>query len=199
MEITSRLNIDVPRIKSDKRMDNMVSDHPKRAREAALGYHTSEGAGGVVGVIAGDCLNGTHTEPERYLGCFEIFPEYVQPPPFSAASSTDSMTELHNSKKLPPKEWKVEEEVGTNNSGWNEVMSSKLNAPAPIKKKEILRKAVLKFKERLIYRTKNLLSISFEEAPQEELMTKVNEQYVNLQVNTNVVKYRLKFNLLKTD
>lgn len=189
LEITSRLNIDVPGIVSEKRPDIMISDHPKRAREAALGFHTSEGAGGVIGVIAGDCLNGTQYEPERYLGCFEILPHNVQPPLFSAASSNEYIAEISKPNERSSKEWKMEgEEVETNNNtGWNEVMSSKLNAPAPVKKKEVLRKAVLTFKERVLYRTKTLLNIPFEEAPQEELMTKVNDQYVNLQVK-NLIK-----------
>jgi hypothetical protein len=147
----------------------MVSDRPKRAREAALGFDTSIGAGGVVGVIAGDFLTGTHYEPERYLGCFEIFPNDLQ------------------SQEKYSKEWKIEEKLETNNNGWNEVMSSKLNTPAPVKKMEVPRKAVLKFSERVMYRTTNLLNITFEEAPQEELMTKVSDQYVNLQVNKGLL------------
>jgi hypothetical protein len=190
LEITSQLNIDVPGIVSDKKPDNMISDHPKRAREAALGFHTSEGAGGVIGVIAGDCLNGIQYEPERYYGCFEILPQNVHLPSSSAASSNEYIAEISKPNERSCKEWKMEGDVvetNNNNTGWNEVMSSKLNAPAPVKKKEVLRKAVLRFKERVMYRTKNLLNISFEEAPQEELMAKVNDQYVNLQVK-NFIK-----------
>lgn len=179
MDITARLNIDVPGIKSDKKPGVMVSEHPKRAREAALGFHTTEGAGGVIGVIAGDCLNGTHNEPERYLGCFEIFDEGIKPS-LSGASSADFVFDLKSQCKQ--KEWKIEKEEDDNNRGWNEVMSSKLNSPAPVKKKEVLRKATLTFKERVMYRTNHLLNIPFEEAPREELMAKINDQYINLQV-----------------
>ena len=154
----------------------MLSEHPKRAREAALGFHQSEGAGGVVGILATDCLNGTHREPDRYLGSFEIFSEQTQ-----ACFSLYSKSDLKS--KTSMRNWKNEEQNADNNSGWNEFMSEKLKSPAPLKKKEILRAGCLKFKERVLYKTNLLLSIPFKEVPREELMTKISDQYIQLQVN----------------
>ena len=73
IEITSRLNVNIPTVERNSTPFNaskIVPAHARRAREAALGYNPNEGAGGVVGVIAGDCLAGTQNEPDRY-DCFK--------------------------------------------------------------------------------------------------------------------------------
>ena len=46
-----------------------ISKKPK-SRNAKIGFHPQDGIGGVLGVIAGDCLNGVHDEPERYFTTF---------------------------------------------------------------------------------------------------------------------------------
>ena len=178
LDITSRLNINVPGLEQDSKPESMISEHPKRARDA-LGYHPSEGAGGVVGVIAGDCLNGIDRNPDRYFGTFEIFEDEM-------ASLTESNSSNHSETNVKSKSDARGCKSTPNDKsdrGWNEIMSSKLDTPAPIKNKEILRHACLNIKERVLYRTSHLISISFEELPREDLMGKVNDQYINLQVS----------------
>ncbi len=62
LDITNHLNVKIPTAQKD-----VLKNHAnaKRERQNALGYHPQDGAGGVVGVIAGDCLNGVQQEPHR--------------------------------------------------------------------------------------------------------------------------------------
>ena len=62
-------------------------------------------------------------------------------------------------------------------------MGGKVDLPIPLIKEAFKPKnAILAFKERVMHRTKKLLSIEFKEVDRDELMKKVQEQYLNLQV-----------------
>lgn len=41
-------------------------------RTKVLGFNPTRGIGGVIGVIAGDCMNGVVDEPDRYTAFFKI-------------------------------------------------------------------------------------------------------------------------------
>lgn len=60
---------------------------------------------------------------------------------------------------------------------------SKSELPVPVSSTiEVPRKAVLEFRENVLYRSKKLVSIEFKEAGREELMEKVQSRYLSLQV-----------------
>ena len=175
IEITSAFNMDVPMMQKDANTLNSSSSipfHPKKARENALGFHTKEGAGGVVGVIVGDCLIGLQNDPERYKATLHVSSEH-------SSYLQDKETEEDDSNSIP---------------SWQQILhhGSRKMAPIPSVVDDFEpRKARLHFEETVMFHTKHLLSLEFREATREEIMKKVQEQYMGMQMEIQSTQVRL--------
>jgi hypothetical protein len=192
IEVTKRLKVQIPVTQNETIPYKKSQAQAKRARQAALGFTNKEGAGGVLGVISGDCLEGLKTDPERYEGFFQISSQGV--------GTIESLEDLKISQlksdsshlsqsKSPSKSLKSNQMTGSglsaaSDKSWKEdqkaaVLSHSIKSQGA---NSLSREAKLFFQETVMYRTSKLLSLRFIEAGKQEIMKRIQDQYQNLQV-----------------
>ncbi len=120
--------------------------------------------------------HGNIQDIHRYLASFHIYnPELPSTDNVSTSFAKVSF-DLPKKSKLNP--------------GWQELLGSNSSVLASNEPFDFVpRKAVLEFKEKVLFHIKPLLMLEFTELSRTELMKKVQERYLNLQVFTYLITF----------
>ncbi|KAH6592498.1 hypothetical protein BASA50_008113 [Batrachochytrium salamandrivorans] len=171
--------------------ERIARQNASRAREDRLGFHPSNGIGGVVGVIGDDYLSGVQDNPERYSASLRILPHNKSTGHELKRNTKDSDSPANSGHHqriwaAPPTTDELRTAVGTLDT----IDTSKLSMPC-LKEYPEPHHAQLIFTEHVYHRTTQLLTLDFTETRYEDLNLTIMAKYAHIRAEIDRCSTRL--------